>query len=317
MAQVLTPEQIARYRGEGYLGPLEALGADEVAAQQAAFHRFLSVRGWPLAAAAGHKPHLLQKSLSDLVHHPTIVGAVTDILGPDVFAWRSNFFIKEPRDAGYVSWHQDSVYWALEPHDIATAWVALTDSNPENGCMRVAPGSHSAPELAHGHSPSRRNRLLRGQVADVEVPPEQVRMVVLRAGQFSLHHVRLLHSSPPNPTDAWRVGFVIRYVACHVRRRGLPDAATLVAGADRYGHFEHEPIPTCDDDQAVLEWHRRSVRRYAKDVVRETLMRPSLATLATLARIALNPRIYRGLITYLSGRRLKDYESGRGRTRPK
>jgi len=109
MAGVLTVEQLERYCRDGYLAPLEALSQAEAEAHADALQRLIGVRGWPLDAATRHKPHLLQKGLSDLVHHPAIVEAVTSILGPDVSAWRTGFFIKAPRDGGFVAWHQDSI----------------------------------------------------------------------------------------------------------------------------------------------------------------------------------------------------------------
>jgi hypothetical protein len=30
---------------------------------------------------------------------------------------------------GFVSYHQDSTYWGLDPSDVMTAWVAFTDAN--------------------------------------------------------------------------------------------------------------------------------------------------------------------------------------------
>lgn len=295
----MTGDEIERYRTQGYLAPLDALNADEVGRARGALRRWIDARGWPLDAAIRHKPHLLQKCLSDLVHHPTIVGAVTALIGADVMAWRTTLFIKTPRDLSYVAWHQDSLHWGLHPHDVVTAWVALTDSIESNGCVRVAARSHNAPEVAHRYATSPRNALLRGQSADVDVPAEDVRTLELRAGQFSLHHVRLLHSSPPNPSDTWRMGFAVRYIACHVNRRGRRDAATLVAGTDRHGHFEHEPIPVCDEDPAAVAAHRRSVRRYVREIAHETLASPSLASLVTVGRIALSPRSYRGVLGYL------------------
>lgn len=39
------------------------------------------------------------------------------------------------------------------------------------------------------------------------------------SGQMSLHHVKLIHGSPPNKSDKRRYGFAIRYVAPHVKQK--------------------------------------------------------------------------------------------------
>jgi non-haem Fe2+, alpha-ketoglutarate-dependent halogenase len=44
--------------------------------------------------------------------------------------------------AGDLNQHQDATYWGLHPPRVTTAWIALSESTPENGCMRVIPGTH-------------------------------------------------------------------------------------------------------------------------------------------------------------------------------
>ena len=59
-------------------------------------------------------------------------------------------------------------------------------------------------------------------------------MLELAAGEMSLHHVRLIHGSDPNPSDDRRIGFAIRYIPTYVRQvAGSHDSATLVRGEDR------------------------------------------------------------------------------------
>ena len=56
--------------------------------------------------------------------------------------WSLNWFIKEPGQSKIVTMHQDANYWGLEPHDVVTAWVALSDASPPTGPMEFMPGSH-------------------------------------------------------------------------------------------------------------------------------------------------------------------------------
>jgi hypothetical protein len=168
---------------------------------------------------------------------------------------------KPPNDPGYVAWHQDSVYWRLDPADVATAWVALTDSSVENGCLRVAARSHRE-AVPHAARLDRANMLLHGQSAAVDVAEARATDLVLRAGEMSLHHVGILHGSLPNRSAGLRAGLAIRYVAPHVRGAGKA-SATLVSGVDRYGHYDHEPVPRFDGDPVMVGWHRRAMRRYA------------------------------------------------------
>ena len=109
-----------------------------------------------MQGAVRHKPHLLFTWLNELIRHPRILDAVEDIIGPDILCWGTSFFIKEARNPGYVSWHQDSTYWGLEPPDIVTAWVAFTDSTAANGAMRVIPASHKLDQVPHRDTFARR-----------------------------------------------------------------------------------------------------------------------------------------------------------------
>ena len=85
-----------------------------------------------------------------------------DASHPDILIWGSGFFIKDPGDGAYISWHQDATYWGLEPPEITTAWIALTPSTAESGCLQVAPGTHKMDQLPHDDSFAEGNLLSRG-----------------------------------------------------------------------------------------------------------------------------------------------------------
>jgi len=224
-----------------------------------------------LAGKLRHKSHLLFTWLNDLIRHPRILDAVEDIVGPNILCWGSSFFIKEKRDPGFVSWHQDSTYWGLDPADVITAWVALSDSTAENGAMRVIPGSHKLEQIPHRDTFRPENLLSRGQEIVVEVDERQAKMLELKAGEMSLHHVRLIHGSDPNPSGQRRIGFAIRYIPTYVRQAaGTHDSATLVRGADTYHHFEPEQCPDTDMSAAAQAYHASVTEAHARILMRDT-----------------------------------------------
>lgn len=73
--------------------------------------------------------------LDEITHHPCILDAVEDLIGPDILVAGTTLFINDPETQGFVSWHQDARYIGLEPHDWVTGWIALNDVDLENGCM--------------------------------------------------------------------------------------------------------------------------------------------------------------------------------------
>src|SRR6202046_5282320 len=144
----LSDSAVRQYREAGYVAPVRALSTAEAGALRARLEAFEGGAGI-LAGKLRHKSHLLFTWLNDLVRHPRILDAVEDVVGPNILCWGTSFFIKEPRNPAFVSWHQDSTYWGLDPADVVTAWVALSDSTSENGAMRVIPGSHLRDQIPH------------------------------------------------------------------------------------------------------------------------------------------------------------------------
>jgi len=268
--KVLTEEAVQRYREAGYLAPIRALSISEAAAIRAKLEAFEAAAG-PLSGHLRQKSHLLFTWLNDLIRHERILDAVEDIIGGDILCWGTSFFIKEPRNPAFVSWHQDTTYWGLEPADIVTAWVALSDSTVENGAMRVVPGSHTMAQIPHRDTFGAENLLSRGQEVMVDVDASQADTLTLKAGEMSLHHVRLIHGSDPNPSDERRIGFAIRYLPTYVRQVAGPhDWATLVRGEDHYGNFELERRPDADMSEAAQAYHAAVVGGHAKILMRDT-----------------------------------------------
>ena len=164
----------------------------------------------------------------------------------------------------FVSLHQDANYWGLEPHDVVTAWIAISDASEPTGPMRFLPGSHRGELFDHENTYADDNLLSRGQRVRVGLDESAAVLAPLGAGEMSLHHVRLVHGSGPNDTDDRRIGMVLRFCATHVRQTKAPDSAVLVAGEDTYGHFELLPGPERDDGEAEAARHRASVRRMSE-----------------------------------------------------
>ena len=255
----LSQRDVQLFSERGYHFPTRILTSAEAAAYRARLETFEHSQGGPLSGALRNKPHLLFTWIDALVRNPAILDAAEAILGPNLLVWSSSFFTKEANDPAYVSWHQDSTYWGLSAPDVVTAWVGFTDSNVSNGCMQVIPGTHLKDQLPHKDTFAQNNLLTRGQEVQVDVDPKDAVDVVLQAGEMSLHHVRLVHGSPPNPSHDRRIGYAIRYVATYVyQTAGKRDSAMLVRGIDTYRHFDPEPRPKVDFGADERAFHAAS-----------------------------------------------------------
>jgi phytanoyl-CoA dioxygenase PhyH len=267
MGKSLTAAQVAQYERDGIVFPVPVLTPEETRRFRQAFEELADrLGGRPVPQALGHT-HAYFRWAYDLATHPRVLDAVEDILGPDILLWTVSIFPKYPRDPGYISWHQDGTYWGLDSVRVTTAWIALTDSTVENGCMRVVPGSHRRPILPHRDTYAADNRLSRGQEIEVEVDEKDAVDIVLRAGQMSLHHVNIIHGSNPNPSDGSRIGFAPRLTTPETRQiDGEPLTAVLARGQDRYGHFRLQPGPPASGFEEALAAQQAAAGQFLAEI---------------------------------------------------
>jgi ectoine hydroxylase-related dioxygenase (phytanoyl-CoA dioxygenase family) len=264
MPKLLSSAAVEQFRRDGFYFPVRVMSAAEARSYRDRLEAHERRQGAPLQSNMRHKVHLLFRWANELVRRPTILDAVEDLVGPDILCWTTNFFIKEANNPAFVSWHQDATYWGLDPDDVVTAWVALSDAPIESGAMKFLPGSHRGRQLTHVDTFHPDNLLSRGQEIAVEVDEREGVFVPLRAGEMSLHHVKLVHGSEPNRTGDRRIGLAIRYIPPYVRQLKVRDSAMLVRGVDRYGYYDPEPEPATDLDAAALAAHADAVGRQIK-----------------------------------------------------
>ncbi len=253
--KILSPAAIAQYERDGFYHPLSALDAGQVARCRRDVERVERENLDAIGGAFRHKPHLLLTSLDAEVRNETILDAVEDLIGPDILVWASLFFTKEPGDPGYVGWHQDSTYWGLSGPEVVTAWLALSPATVASGAMRMLPGSHLQGQISHRETYNKRSLLTRGQEVEADIDEDKAVNILLEPGEFSLHHIRVIHGSGPNRGDDRRMGFTIRYIPTHLHQIHGRDRALLVRGTDEYGHFDHETPPDADhSEQAIAHY---------------------------------------------------------------
>ena len=252
---------ISKFDWNGFACPIPVMKPIEAAALADQILRFQHEEPEKAARAFGTNTHLLFPSLCAVIQREQILDAVEQVLGRNLLLWSASFFIKSPKTNSFVSWHQDSTYWGLEPPEIVTAWLALTPSNRKNGCMEVVPGSHLRGQISHHDTFGDNNMLSRGQKVSVDISQEKTEAIELEAGQMSLHHVRIFHGSKPNPTDIPRIGFAMRFIPTQVKQKGGRTFAVLVRGQDVFNNFDRPTLPRAELGAAEWEMHQESLKR--------------------------------------------------------
>jgi chlorinating enzyme len=257
----LTSEQNIFYKNNGYLAPLPAIGS--MLAEETLSKIELFENKYGDFPQKGLKAHLYLPWMEEVVRHSSILEAVESIIGPDILCWSSRFFIKNPGEKGFVSWHQDVTYWGLDvSENILTAWIAFTPATKANGVMKVIPGSHQ--KVVEHREGAASNMLLRGQEVAVKVDEDNAIFMELDTGEMSLHHGLIFHGSENNHSNDRRIGFAIRYMPPRVKPLdGLPrDSVMLVKGSDNFGYYDLEPSPKKELDPDAVAFHKKATETY-------------------------------------------------------
>ncbi len=221
-----------RWRADGALFPVRVLTRRAAAAALdglRAFERASLGRG--LSGDARFNTHLLLPFVHDLAVRAAGTPPLRELLGPDVLLWSSDWVVKHAGAPGFYSPHQDSTYMGLSPvEDVVSVWLAVTDSTPDNGCVRFFLGSHRRGQLEHAETADSTNLLTRGQtVRRSELPGTSSVPAALEAGEVSVHSSLAVHESGPNPTALDRVGLVFRFVR-PTTKASRPMCAVVVRG---------------------------------------------------------------------------------------
>jgi len=205
---------------------------------------------WLLKQNPGIRPEQLHARLVRddpfwvrLVSDDRLLDIAESFIGPNIALFASHYICKPPFDGQAVLWHQDGSYWPLQPMEVITLWLAVDDSTPENGCMRVIPGTHTMELQALKKRTDVANVL--GSGLDESLIDESKAIDLrLKAGDVSTHHPNLIHGSHANNSSRRRAGLTIRYIPTSTRI--LSDewpGSFLLRGHEVPGVNEYLPRP--------------------------------------------------------------------------
>lgn len=213
--EVLTAEQVAAYRRDGYLvledrvsrEVLDQCHAEIARVREEA--RTLTTHSDQIDLEASHTPedprirriklpHTVSPVFDDLMRSDAILAPVRDLIGPNLRLQTSKLNMKSAGFGAPVDWHQD---WAFYPHtndDMLAVGVFLDDVGPENGPLMVFPGTHRGPVFDH-HA----DGVFAGtmSLAKSGLDVKDAARAMAPAGSISIHHVRIVHGSDFNRSD--------------------------------------------------------------------------------------------------------------------
>jgi ectoine hydroxylase-related dioxygenase (phytanoyl-CoA dioxygenase family) len=240
----LNEKQLKDYKDHGFVAPINVLTLEEATKIKEEIEYI--EKKWPdeLIGLGRNNVHYISPIFDQVCHNSKILDAVESIIGKDILVGGTTLFIKDPDKKGFVSWHQDAKYIGFEPHNWVTAWLAITDANEENGCMRMWSGSHKEKIKKHKDTFNENNLLTRGQTVQ-NVPLEDTTPNILKAGQLSLHHPMIVHGSGSNKSNTRRIGFVIQsYIGTNVDQVIGKVYVQQARGKDNFKYHEHTKRPS-------------------------------------------------------------------------
>ena len=246
----LSSEQVGQYERDGIAHPIRVMSAGEAQRFRSGFEKLEFYLNRKLRYVA--MTHLYFRWAFDLATWPNILNAVEQILGPELIIQGTLILCKPGNDPSFVTWHQDFHYAFPSAWPTVSAWVALSSSTSQSGCMRVIPGSHKEGILPHSDTAVENNMLTYSVNAD----PSSTMDIELRAGEMSLHQASIIHGSSPNHSDDKRIGFIIRFVTPQFKNNVNP--IVRARGKSPCPHLNLWPAPPPEGDfqQNVEAWKK-------------------------------------------------------------
>ncbi len=115
---------------------------------------------------------------------------------------------KQPAFSSTTGWHRDSRYWHFARPELVSAWLALGNEQPENGCLWVIPESH---RIVIENTQLDQYQFLRTDLALNKTLLDAAHPVPLGQGDLLLFHSNLFHAAGRNTTGHTKFSMVFTY----------------------------------------------------------------------------------------------------------
>jgi phytanoyl-CoA hydroxylase len=222
----VTRQQVAAYRGDGFLVHHNLLSPAELKELRAAVDDAVASMGKRLVAGSeisgGDGDTYYEKVFTQKLNLWKINATIKRfMLGPEVGRmaaelagvpalrlWHDQALIKEPF-ANPTGWHLDDPFWSFYSRDAISIWIALDDATLENGCLFYVPGSQRVADF--------RNVAIGENIADLfKIYPEFKTMgtvsTPVKAGGCVFHNGLTAHGAGANMTNGRRRAMTAGYM---------------------------------------------------------------------------------------------------------
>ena len=205
------------------------------------------------------KTHLYFNWASHIIHNDSLLDRVEEIIGPNFYCWNSLIFHKYPKSKYFVSMHQDQNYWGIIHDKALSVQLAISDSNVENGCLKLIPYSHKD-NFKHSNISTTYNILARGQsISQNDYNSSKLKNIELESGECCIFHGNIVHGSHQNNSDKHRMLFTMRFLTTDnkIQKKFYYNNATLVRGIDNFNYFDKEKVLSEKNILDVRKLHKK------------------------------------------------------------
>ena len=252
MPKRLTESQLDHFNELGFVSGIRLFEPRECSEIRDRIEAFEAERPRDAVWAFDIKANLLFDWVYQLGAQEATLDAVEDLLGPDIFNTNTVFRIKQPGSGTNYGWHQDAARIEVAPCFVI-AYLAITASTPENGGLRVVPGSHRSAlpfEIIVNEDGQAQRKVAR----TLHVKESDASDLSLEPGEVTFFSGLLVHGSRANGSGQRRIAILTDYTAAHARQSQGQGSGQLVRGVDAWGHIAPEPVPvgSCTAPSVVL-----------------------------------------------------------------
>ncbi len=232
----LSAEAIASYEKDGYIAIAEISPPEEVAFirktllrlfeegtgfDEGAQYDFIAhdKTGKPANFPSLHNPSHYAPELARTLFHQRATEIAKTLLGKDAALYGEHSLLKPAAKGPPTPWHQDEAFRSPDfEYRELSIWLALQPVTADSGCMQFIPGSNHYAVLPH-QSPGG-DKTLHPLECCGEFPAEQAVPVPLDPGGCTVHHMRTLHHTASNTSNALRLAYILIFNAPPVYRPG-------------------------------------------------------------------------------------------------
>jgi ectoine hydroxylase-related dioxygenase (phytanoyl-CoA dioxygenase family) len=235
---LVTPDEVKQFNEQGYLILNEFLTEDELATIDPWFDHFIQGKepamgrdfcdmsqpyGTPyeeFRLVNAMLPSKYRPELANNIYHQVAQSVVDHLYDQQAVMDYEQFLAKKPqKEEAEFAMHQDLGYWPKTTNTwTATFSLALSDSDLENGCLQVCPGTNKEPELRK-HRPKDFDNgsdgpINRDQSHTLVIeskPTDQVVYLPVKRGSVTIHDERIVHGSGGNTSMEWRKTYVMAF----------------------------------------------------------------------------------------------------------